>query len=177
MEGKSLYIIIKITSMKFVGMPISLISFFLPNMANHIIKRPHKIKMMEKILYPIECHPFPHRLNDIVIIILTFKFQNEFFNLFASCMGISFVLIASFKSAFFQHPDGCKVILGCTGIKRADFYFRQKMEQCTCSDPFTPKLLPDPITHFRVTKLFKLENAACHTPIAEYGHFLNIPVR
>lgn len=87
MEGKSLYIIIKITSMKFVGTPEpnSLISFFLPNMANHIIKRPHKIKMMEKILYPIECHPFPHRLNDIVIIILTFKFQNEFFNLFASC--------------------------------------------------------------------------------------------
>lgn len=76
MEGKSLYIIIKITSMKFVGTPEpnSLISFFLPNMANHIIKRPHKIKMMEKTLYPIVCHPFPHRLNDIVIIILIFKF-------------------------------------------------------------------------------------------------------
>ncbi len=77
MEGKSLYIIITITSMKFVGTPEpnSLISFFLPNRANHIIKRPHKIKMMEKILYPIECHPFPHRLNDIVIIILTFNFK------------------------------------------------------------------------------------------------------
>ena len=118
MEGKSLYIIIKITSMKFVGIPEpnSLISFFLPNMANHITKRPHKIKMMEKILYPIVCHPFPHRLNDIVIIILIFKFQNEFFNLFASCMGIPFVLIESFKSAFFQYPDGCKIILGCAGI-------------------------------------------------------------
>ncbi len=68
-DGKSLYIIIKITSMKFAGIPEpnSLISFFLPKMANHITKRPHKIKMMEKILYPIVCHPFPHRLNDIVI--------------------------------------------------------------------------------------------------------------
>lgn len=68
-EGKSLYIIITITSMKFVGIPDpnSLISFFLPNTANHITKRPHKIKMMEKILNPIICHPFPHRLNDIVI--------------------------------------------------------------------------------------------------------------
>lgn len=116
MEGKSLYIIIKITSMKFVGMPISLISFFFPKMANHITKRPHKIKMMEKILYPNVCHPFPHRLNNIIIIILSFKFQNEFLNLFASCSGITFVFIKSFKSAFLQHPDGTKVILGCAGI-------------------------------------------------------------